>query len=115
MISAEGVICGYTFAAANVDGRDVLQDMTDGLSGLLVGDKGYIRPSLKEDLAKQGIDLQTPLRKNMKDPRPKVFVAQLMKIRRLVETVIGQLTERLHIERVCLGARSLAFGKSVYS
>ena len=36
----------------------------------------------------------------MKDPRPKVFVAELMRIRRLVETVIGQLTERLHIEKV---------------
>jgi len=100
LINSEGIICGYTFAAANIDERDVLQDITDGLSGLLVGDKGYIRPSLKEDLAKQGLDLQTPLRKNMQDSRPKPFVAQLMKVRRLVETVIGQLTERLHIERV---------------
>jgi len=100
LISSDGVICGYTFAAANIDERDVLQDMTDGLTGMLIGDKGYIRPCLKEDLAKQGLDLQTLLRKNMKDERPKNFVTQLMKARRLVETVIGQLTERFHIEKV---------------
>ena len=100
LISSEGAICGYTFAAANIDERDVLQDMTQGLRGLLIGDKGYIRPSLKEELAKQGLDLQTPLRKNMSDLRPKAAVTQLMKARRLVETVIGQLTERFHIEKI---------------
>ena len=36
----------------------------------------------------------------MTDPRPKPMVNQLMKVRRLVETVISQLTERFHIERV---------------
>lgn len=100
IISFEGVIWGYTFAAANIDERDVLQDMTAGLKGLLMGDKGFIRPLLKAELAKQALDLQTPLRKNMADPRPKPVVAQLMRVRRLVETVIGQLTERFHIERV---------------
>lgn len=100
LINSEGVICSSTFAAANIDERDVLPDLTDGLTGLLVGDKGYIRPVLKEDLAKQGLDLETPLRKNMKDTRPKALVKQFMTIRRLVETVIGQLTERFHIEKV---------------
>jgi hypothetical protein len=100
VISFDGVICGYTFAAANIDERDVLQDMTTGLKGLLIGDKGFIRPLLKAELANQELDLQTPLRKNMTDPRPKPMVKQLMKVRRLVETVISQLTERFHIERV---------------
>jgi len=36
----------------------------------------------------------------MHDSRPKAFIGQLMSHRRLVETVIGQLTERLHIEKV---------------
>jgi hypothetical protein len=100
VINYEGVICGYTFAAANIDERDVLQDMTEGLSGFLLGDKGYIRPILKEELIKQELDLETPLRKNMKDTRPKAFVKELMSVRRRVETVIGQLAERLHMERI---------------
>jgi hypothetical protein len=79
--------------------------MTDGIRGLLMGDKGYIRPFLSEELAQQGIELQTPLRKNMKESRPKTFVKHIMSIRRLVETVIGQLSERFHIEK--MSARNL--------
>ena len=100
LVSFDGIICGYAFAAANVDERDVLPEMVTGLHGLLIGDKGYIRPSLKQELAKQGIDLQTSLRKNMQDSRTKPFVGQLMSRRRLIETVIGQLSERFHIEKV---------------
>jgi len=91
---------GYTFAAANIDERNVLQDMNQGLSELLIGDKSYIRPSLKEELAKQRLDLQTPLRKNRPNLHPKAAVTQLMKTRRLIETVIGQLAERFHIEKI---------------
>lgn len=91
---------GFGYCVANVDERDVLPEMAASLHGLLIGDKGYIRPSLKQELVQQGIDLQTPLRKNMQDIRSKAFVGQLMSTRRLLETVIGQLTERFHIEKV---------------
>ena len=36
----------------------------------------------------------------MKDSRPKYLVKILMKIRRLIETVIGQLAERFNLEKV---------------
>lgn len=55
---------------------------------------------MKEELAKQGLDLQTPLRKNMPELRPKATATQLMKTIRLIETVIGQLAERFHIEKI---------------
>lgn len=100
IINSQGIISGFTFANASVDERDVVQDMIDGIRGLLIGDKGYIRLLLLEELAQQGIELQTPLRKNMNDSRPKAFVKQLLSIRRLVETVIGQLSERFHIENI---------------
>ncbi|MDP3334701.1 MAG: IS982 family transposase, partial [Methylococcaceae bacterium] len=100
IINSQGVISGFTFANASIDERDVVQDMTDGIHGLLIGDKGYIRPLLSEELAQQQIDLQTPLRKNMKESRPKAFVKQIMSIRRLVETVIAQLSDRFHIEKM---------------
>ncbi len=44
------VICSYTVAAAKVDERDVLSEMTDGIQGLVIADKGYIRPSLRKKL-----------------------------------------------------------------
>ena len=100
LVSFEGIICGYALAAANVDERDVLPEMVGALQGLLIGDKGYIRPFLTQELAQQSLDLQTPLRKNMEDLRPKEFVSQLVSSRRLVETVIEQLSERFHIEKV---------------
>jgi hypothetical protein len=100
MISLDGVISGYTFAPANVDERDVLQEMTCHIQGLLIGDKGFIRPVLKAELAKHGIDLQTPLRKNMTDTRSASWVQVLMSARRRIETVISQLAERFNIEKV---------------
>jgi hypothetical protein len=51
IINSQGLISGFTFADASIDERDVLQNMTDGISGLLMGDKGYIRPFLSEELA----------------------------------------------------------------
>ena len=100
VISGDGIITGYTFAAANVDERDVVEEITVDLEGLLIGDKGYIRPELKANLTRRGLDLETPLRKNMLDTRPVELVHKLMEVRRLVETVIGQLVDRFHIETV---------------
>ncbi len=65
------------------------------LSGLLIGDKGLLSKTRQAELAEVGIDLQTPLRDNMDDPRPKSAVQRLLKVRRRVETAIGQLVEYL--------------------
>ena len=100
LIGASGVITNFTLTAANVDERESLWDLTDSIHGRLIGDKGYISQPLKELLAFQGIDLQTPLRSNRQDSRPKWFVKQLISTRRLVETVIGQLTARFNIHKV---------------
>jgi len=54
----EGVISGLTLAPANIDERDVLKDMTDGIHGLLIGDKGFIN-LFEAELAEHEIDLQT--------------------------------------------------------
>ncbi|GEM_PF-3851668 len=59
IIDSRGVICGYTFADTSIDESDVVQDMTVDIRGLLIGDKGYIRPLLNEELKSQAINLQT--------------------------------------------------------
>ncbi|MFA7269407.1 MAG: transposase [Sterolibacterium sp.] len=93
------VISDIALVVANVDERDAIGDLLlDDISGLLLGDKGFIRPILKEDLAQQAIDLQTPLRDNMRETRSKGFRNWMMAQRHLVETVIGQLAERFAIE-----------------
>lgn len=100
VISSIGIVTAATCAPANKDERDVCPELMEKIHGLLIGDKGYIRPDLEEVLAKQGISLQTPLRDNMEDDRSKDFLKWMLGTRRLIETVIGQLTERFCIEKI---------------
>jgi len=94
-----GLPVEMSITAANVDERDVVPELVSTIKGLLIGDKGYIRPLLSDDLAAQGINLQTALRKNMNDSRPKAFVKTLMKVRRKIESTIGQLAHYFTIEK----------------
>lgn len=100
LTTQEGLITEIATAKANIDERDVLPQLTEGYSGILIADKGLIRPALKADLKKQNLDLQTPLRKNMTDTRPKELIKKMMDIRRNVETVINQLCSRFQIQRI---------------
>ena len=98
VVDQRGIPSAFQLTAANVDERDAAYDFFDELTGLLLGDKGYIRPELKNDCALTGIDLQTPLRRNMRDERPRSFVSLVMRIRRRIETTIGQLVKYFDIE-----------------
>lgn len=101
VISLSGIITGRTATPAPLDEREALFDVLHGIQGLLLGDKGYISQKLQKELMiYHDVDLETPLRSNMSDTRDPEFVKYLVKIRRLVETVIGQLTDHLHIAKV---------------
>jgi hypothetical protein len=100
VINSNGVVTAATFTQANIDERDVCPELAEDITGFLLGDKGFIRPELYEELKARGLYLQTPLRDNMQEERPKSFLQWMMGTRRLVETVIGQLTERFHIEKI---------------
>ncbi|WP_067584658.1 IS982 family transposase [Endozoicomonas ascidiicola] len=99
LVDARGIPVNFTLTAANIDERDAAYDMIESIEGLMLGDKGYIRPQFKEDCQAVGINLQTPLRKNMKYERPKSFFRLIMRVRRRIETVTGQLAERFEIEK----------------
>ena len=98
LITMSGIPVSMSLTPANIDERDAAYDMLNSIEGLLLGDKGYIRPAFKEDCEAVGINLQTPLRKNMQDKRPKQFVRLLMRVRRRIETVIGQLASYFDME-----------------
>lgn len=99
LVEARGIPVGFSLTAANIDERDAAYDFIEVIAGLLLGDKGYIRPEFREDCEALGINLQTPLKKNMKDKRPEWFVRLIMRVRRRIETVIGQLANYFDIER----------------
>jgi hypothetical protein len=66
-------VVGFTLTPANTDERDVLDNLRGILNGLLIGDKGLLSKSRQAELAHDNINLQTPLRDNMHDPRPKDY------------------------------------------
>lgn len=74
LVSADGIITGFTLTPANGDEREALWDLLPEIQGLLIGDKGYISAWLRQELQRYGIDLQTALRSNMCDVRPKFWI-----------------------------------------
>jgi hypothetical protein len=93
IINMRQQVVGFTLTPANTDERDVLDNLRGFLNGMLIGDKGLLSKAKQAEMAIAGIDLQTPLRGNMQDTRPKKAVQRLLKVRRRVETAIGQLVE----------------------
>lgn len=100
LINSAGMVVDFALAPANADEREILQDLRlKGLRGHVLADKGFNGPKAREALAGLGLGLQTPSKKNMAEERPKEYLRAMMSARRLVETVIGQLAERMSIEK----------------
>ena len=101
LVDEKGLVLDCAVATANIDEREMIFDMSSVAGSNLLGDKGYIcSKDRKEELQNEGVNIHTPLRSNMKDDRPKEFVKIINNKRRLVETVIGQLSERFNMEKV---------------
>ena len=100
LISGAGIITAFCLTPANGSEREALWELLPRIQGVLIGDKGYLSAPLQAELQQQGIQLETALRANMRDSRSPTHLRLLKKMRRLVETVIGQLTERFSIEKV---------------
>jgi hypothetical protein len=98
-----------TPANAN-DIKTLDRSMIKGLTGYLIGDKGYISKERFEEFLKMGLKLITPVRKNMKKLPMLSAETLLYKMRKRSETVWGVLKERLSL--VYKYARSL---KSYFS
>ncbi len=92
---------GMIVTPANIDERESLWDIIGNIRGLLIADKGLIGEDYQAQIREHTqVNLQTPLRSNMNDPRGRHFSRWLTSTRRLVETVIGQLSQQFHIEKV---------------
>lgn len=99
-VTLKGVIPGFTVSAANGSERETLWETLQHVTGLVIGDKGYLSQPLPAELAEYGVELVTPVRANMTDRYSKAWTHLLQRLRRLIETVNSQLSERFHFERV---------------
>jgi hypothetical protein len=75
-----------------------LTDLSEGLFGKLVGDKGYISKILFEMLFAKGLQLITPIRRNMKNKLMPYLDKLLLRKRSIVETINDQLKNISQIE-----------------
>jgi hypothetical protein len=83
---------------SNVDDRTPVPQMVQPLRGKLIGDRGYISAPLTELLFKQGLQLITRLRKNMKDHLMLLSDKLLVRKRAIIESIIDQLKNISQIE-----------------
>ena len=65
--------------------------MASELWGKLIGDRGYLSQPLFEKLYQQGLQLITPIRKNMRNRLNLAQVKLLLHRRTVIETIIDQL------------------------
>lgn len=101
-----GVITRIALAPANIHKTAVVPDLTAGTRGLLVGDRNYWNPSLREELLSNDIYLQAPFRNAKRDPWP-TRSALLSRIRYRIDTVFGQLVRLRRIRPSEYGSRTV--------
>ena len=65
IINDRGEILSCKITPGNVDDRKHLLSMTQGITGKMFGDKGYIKKELFEQLLTRELQLITPLKSNM--------------------------------------------------
>ncbi len=82
----------------NTYDRTPVRDLSQGLWGMLYGDKGYISQALHDELIERGVELVTKLKKNMKQRLLRLWDKLLLRKRALIESVIDQLKNISQIE-----------------
>jgi len=100
LITVGGAIIEFELTSANADEREAAQDMLAARHDLLVlGDKGYIKAALGEELWEScRIRLLALPRSNQHQQLSREVRRLVNQVRQIIETVNGQLTEQFQIE-----------------
>ena len=61
MIDETGIVTGFTVTPASTGEREAACDLTDSISGWLLGDKGYLGGEFKEEMEQNNIAVITLL------------------------------------------------------
>ena len=85
--NSEGELLACRLTPGNVDDRRPLPQMAQGLFGKLIGDKGYLSKDLVAWLVQQGVELLTPIKRNMKPRLIGINEKLLLRKRVLIETI----------------------------
>ena len=91
LVNDQGELLAFQLTPGNVDDRKPVPQMARELWGKLVGDRGYLSQPLFEQLYQQGLQLITPIRKNMQNRLMLLQDKLLLRKRSVIETIIDQL------------------------
>lgn len=98
IVNDQGELLNVYITKGNTDDREPIPKMTKFIWGKLFGDKGYISQPLTDHLREQGIQLITPIKKNMKPKLMTLFDKIMLRKRSIIETINDQLKNISQIE-----------------
>ncbi|HEV8193846.1 MAG TPA: transposase, partial [Ktedonobacterales bacterium] len=88
-----GVLCQMERTPGNGQELAAAEDLTAGTSGVVLGNRNFWAPRLREQLAHCGIQLLAPFRRRTQGPRPHLSRVP-SRWRYRIDTIFGQLVER---------------------
>jgi hypothetical protein len=97
IVDDRGRLLTFYLTPGNVDDRKPVPHMAKKLWGKLFADKGYISQPLFEQLFNQGLQLITPIRRNMHNRLMPLMDKLLLRKRSIIETINDQLKNISHI------------------
>ena len=98
LVNDQGELLALCLTPGNIDDRKPVPHLARKLWGKLFGDKGYISQALFEHLFDHGLQLITPIRKNMKNRLMPLMDKLLVRKRAIIETINDQLKNISQIE-----------------
>ena len=101
IVNDQGELLAVQLTPANTDDRKPVPQMSKALWGKLVGDRGYLSQALFDLLYAQGLQLITPIRKNMRNRLVLLQDKLLTRKRFIIETIVDQLKNNSQIEHTC--------------
>ena len=98
LINQCGEIQGLKLTPGNMDDRTPVPELTRHITGLLFGDKGYIKQQLFDELHSRGLKLVTGIKKSMKNKLMPLMEKILLRKRSIIETVFSLLKGSFELE-----------------
>ena len=98
VVNERGELLAFRLTPGNVDDRQPVPELTQGLTGKLVGDRGYISQQLFKVLWERGLHLVTKIRKNMHNKLMPLADKLLLRKRAIIETINDQIKNIQQVE-----------------
>ena len=98
VINDKGEILACKVTPGNVDDRQPIPEITEGLTGKIFGDKGYISEKLTKLLLEGGLQLITPIKKNMQNKLIPLIDKIILRKRSIIETINDLLKNNCNID-----------------